>query len=229
MFQSHITDTPIATHTVVVSGAIRQDTASALANDGKVTSLTTDSSNRLRVAAIPASENQLGFVGGAAARVFGTLAGVSPVLAAAGNYTSGDVLSQSATNGEGVAFVFDAIARVAAGSGIITKAIITSSVEAWNPTMRLWLFHTNPSGCELDDNAALSIVVADRAKLVGYIDFAAGADVGTISYVQNADVRLSFKCAAADDALYGILQVTEDATDESAEMTLTIELHALQD
>lgn len=181
------------------------------------------------VTAISAGETQLGFVGGAAVRVFGTLNALSPVLAAAGDYAAGDVLSDSATNGAGHAFEFAGMGRVAAGSGIITKAIITTSVEAWSPTMRLWLFHTTPSGCELDDNAALSIVVADRAKLVGYIDFAAGADIGTISYTQNTDVRLSYKCAAADTKLYGILQVTEAVTNESASMTLTIELHALQD
>lgn len=212
------------TSTVAFVG-YRQNTAAALDAAGSWTVPSFDSTGRLF--ANISGEDQLGFVGGAAARVAATLNSLAPALAAAGNYESGDVLSEHATTGH--AFVFATAARVAAGSGIIAKAIITSSVEAWAPTMRLWLFHTAPTTSNLNDGVALSITVADRSSLVGYIDFAAGADVGTISYVQNTDVRLPFKCASSSTALYGILQVTEAATNESAGMTLTVELSILQD
>lgn len=167
--------------------------------------------------------------GGPVARVLGTLNGVSPVLAAAGDYAAGDVLSDAATNGTGHAFVFAGMARQAGGSGIVAKALITSSVQGWVPAMRLWLFHALPAACELDDNSAFSLDADDRDKVVGYIDFEAGFDAGEVSFVQNTDVRLAYKCAAADTSLYGILQVTEAATNESAGMTLTVALHSLQD
>lgn len=164
-------------------------------------------------------------IGGGGA-VFGTLAGVNPgVIAAAGNYAAGDVLSNSATASAGVHWVFDGIAPTG-GSGYITKVVVTCSAEGLLCRFRLHLFNAVPSGSELDDNEALSIVVADRAKWIGYVDLPAMADLGTMTGAQSIDVRLKFDCASDDDALYGILQTLDAETNEAASMTVGILLSA---
>ena len=167
---------------------------------------------------------------GSATTVLGTLSGASTgVIAAAGDYAANDILSNSATNGAGVAWVFDRISRQGGGSGWIMGARLTCSVDALVPRMRLWLFDANPSASELDDNAAFSLAVADRTKLIGYIDFNALTDAGAVSVTVRDDLRIPFKCAAGDDAVYGILQTLDAFTNESAGMTVTISLHAVGD
>jgi hypothetical protein len=151
---------------------------------------------------------------------------VSFAAAAAGDYADNDVISDSATNGTGNDLVFAGMARGGGGSGRIVKAIQTCSVEAFVATTRLWLFHTDPTGSEKDDNAAFSWVIADRDKLAGVIDFGAGEDFGTVSASINHAVSLSYKCAAGDTNLYGILQARDAFTNESAGMTITITLFA---
>lgn len=164
------------------------------------------------------------------ATIDGTLNSVNPgVIAAAGNYAALDVISQSATNGAGVAWVFDRIGRKDGGGGVICGAEINFSAASMVATTRLWLFTANPSSCELDDNAAFDLVAADRGKVVGHIDFAALADHGAVSYAQNITVRLPYQCAATDDALYGILLFIDAETNEAASMTCAIKLHVDQD
>ena len=85
-----------------------------------------------------------------------------------------------------------------------------------------------PTTSEMDDNAAFNITVVDKTKLIGYIDFPAMVDQGDIGYAQNLDVRLGYKCVGTAN-LYGILQILDAETNESAAMTVTIELHAMQD
>lgn len=143
--------------------------------------------------------------------------------AAAGDYADNDVISDSV--GAGNDLEFAGMARVAGGGGIIRKAIFTCSVEAFVATTRLWLFHTDPTGTNKNDNVAFSWVIADRDKLAGYIDFGASEDYGTVSMVM-ASPNLSYKCAAADTKLYGILQARDAFTNEAAGMTIGITLHA---
>lgn len=155
--------------------------------------------------------------------VAGTLNGVNPgVIAAAGNYDANDILSQSASNGVGLHWVFDAIAPTG-GAGFITKALITCSATGLLCRFRLHLFNAVPTG-ELDDNAAMSIVIADRAKWIGYLDFPAMANLGTMSAAMNDTVRFKFDCASADDALYGVLVTLDAETNEAAGMTVAITL-----
>ena len=157
-------------------------------------------------------------------RIRGTLNSVSPgVIAAAGNYAALDVISHSAT--VGVAWVFDAVARGNGLGGYIVGATIASDSAAMVARTRLYLFDANPSGCNFNDNVANSIVIADQAKLLGYIDFPALVDIGTICAAQNITDRLCFKCASGDDAIYGILVFLDAETNETASMTVDIHLH----
>lgn len=158
-------------------------------------------------------------------RVQCTLNGAAPgTLAAAGDYAALDVLSQNATNGAGVAWVIPGAARVNGGMGRITGGIITTSVDAFAAKFRMYVFDANPSASELDDNSPLSIAAADRAKLIGTLQWATdGTDVGAISLNELTNtLPLPFKCAAADTALYGILVTVDAETNESASMTVDV-------
>lgn len=165
---------------------------------------------------------------GIATFVQGTCDGAN-ALAAAGDYAANDVLSNDAGAGAGDPWLFTGLARVSGGSGVITRAVITSNVEAWTPRLRLWLFNAAPSSAtEQDDNSAFLLDADDKTKLIGYIDFDASADAGEVSVTQNLDVRMTFKAVGSAN-IYGILQTLDAFTNETAGMLVTIELHALQD
>ena len=162
---------------------------------------------------------------GVAALVQGTVAGAT-AIAAAGDYAANDILSDSTS--AGVSWLFSNLARISGGSGIVTRAVVTCSVEAFAPRLRLWLFNTTPTTTSLNDNVAFSLDADDRTKVIGYLDFPAMADAGEVSYAQNVDVRLALK-AVGSAHIYGVLQTLDAITNESAGMTITLELHILQD
>lgn len=168
--------------------------------------------------------------GGVCATIRGTLNAVSPgVIAAAGDYAANDVLSQSATNNAGVHWVFTNAARSAGGSGWITKARATCSVDAMATRLRIWLFDADPTETEKDDNAAFSLASADRAKCLGYIDLPAFSDAGAVSFAQNTTERFRFVCASASRDLFAIVQTLDAITNEAASMTLDLHLTVDQD
>jgi len=145
-------------------------------------------------------------------------------LEAAVAYTANDVLSESDTNGAGTAWAFDAVARRNGGFGYIVGAMAISESESVTPRLTLFLFNTTPTS-ELDDNAANTAPdSADLAKFIGKIDFPALESLGTTDSVAVAtpsttgNLPLPFKCASADDAIYGILVArdafTQDGTDD---------------
>jgi hypothetical protein len=162
-----------------------------------------------------------------AKRIQCTLNGAAPgTLAAAGDYAALDVLSQSASNGVGVAWVIPGAGRVNGGAGRIVGGVITTSVAAFAAKFRMYVFDANPSASELDDNAALSIAAADRTKLIGTLQWATdGTNVGGVSLNELTNtLALPFKCAAASTDLYGILVTVDAETNESAGMTVDVEL-----
>ena len=159
--------------------------------------------------------------------VTGTLADdATPAIAAAGDYGDNDVLSNSASNGEGVAWVFPDMALVAGGSGEIVGAILTLTATSITATFRLWLFDAIPSASELDDNAAFSLHANDQAKLVGVVDFAACAPFGGVAGSFTSELSKPYACAADDTNLYGILQITDATTSEAAGMVVVLKLLA---
>lgn len=164
-------------------------------------------------------------------KVQATLNGSAPgTLAAAGDYGAGDVLSQSASEGQGVAWQFPAMARVAGLGGKIVGGYITTSVGAFAAKFTLYLFNANPSASELDDNAALNIVAADRDKLVGMVNFGTdGTDVGDVSLNWMTNTQSVPYCTGAATNLWGILIAVDAETNESASMTVDIELLIEQD
>lgn len=196
--------------------AVRRDTASAGAADGDYANLSVTSDGSLRTA-----PSVIGYQ----TSVHGTVGGAT-TIAAAGDYTAGDILSNSTS--VGAAWLFTGLARTSGGSGTIYNAEIECSVDTLTPRFRLWLFNSNPSNSVLNDNAAKSIVAADRSKIIGYIDFPAMIDIGTVSYTQNQDSRVGFVASGSAD-IYGILETLDAITNESASMTLQIRLQAVQE
>lgn len=157
--------------------------------------------------------------------VTGTLAGdAAPAIAAAGDYGDNDVLSNSASNGAGVAWVFPDMATEAGGAGEIVGAILTTTATSIVATFRLWLFDANPAASELDDNAAFSLHADDQAKLIGVIDFAACAPFGGVAGSFTSTLAKPYRCADGDTDLYGILQITDATTAEAAGMVVIVKL-----
>lgn len=103
-------------------------------------------------------------IAGTGAAVRGSLNSASPgVIAAAGDYLAGDILSDGASDGTGHYWVFEDAAALSGGSGWICKLLATCSVDALVPRLRVWFFRSAPTTTELDDNAAFNLTAADRA------------------------------------------------------------------
>ncbi len=147
-------------------------------------------------------------------------------LEAAAQYTAGDVLSNSDTGGAGVAWTFSKMGNTNGRGGYITKAIVISETESITPQLSLYLFNKVPT-CELDDNeAAVLPIHADFANFVGVINFISMTSQGDESFAvatpSTADqIPLGYKCAVADDDLYGVL-VTEDTFTQTGGDDMTV-------
>ena len=155
---------------------------------------------------------------------------VTKALAAAVMYTAGDVMSESAS--AGTIWTFDGMVGKLGGSGEIVKAIALCETTGIVPALILYLFRAAPTS-QLNDNIANTAVLhADAANFVGSISFPVMEDHGTgdsqsiATPGESAKIPMKFKCAAADDALYGVLVdstgVTVVATNDMI-ITLTSE------
>ena len=154
---------------------------------------------------------------------------VAKVCEAEGAYSAADVISESDTASAGTAWTFLAVARVNGASGYITGARIISETTALTPRLVLYLFTATPT-CELDDNAPNTANVwADRANVVGQIDFPAMNDNGTgasasqVSPSTVGGLPVPFTCASGADDLIGVL-VTLDAFDQVDDKSIRIDL-----
>jgi hypothetical protein len=166
----------------------------------------------------------MGMVGG-----YGKTVSVTKTIAAAGNYTANDVLSNSATNGAGTDWDFLDCARSGGLSFEIRGVRFYCSAGGVALTPRLHLFTVAPTTSEMDDNAAFNLTTADRTGYKGYIDpLAAFADMGDFAYAQNDDLAKQITTENGDKGIYGILETKTDETGESANMTITVELEIIQ-
>lgn len=170
----------------------------------------------------------LGNVGATGDIITGTCNGAN-TCAAAGNYTAGDVISNSATSGQGKVWTFANCARLPGGTGWITGAMNKFSAQSMVARTRWWVFHTLPTASELDDNDAFSLDADDEDKLaVPYpLEFTALADHGEVVCGFNYD-KVEFKCAAGDRNLYVVQQFVDAETNEAAGMTCKPLMSVLQ-
>lgn len=148
--------------------------------------------------------------------------------AAGGTYAAQDEISNHATGGSVTPLNFADVAAANGGTGYIVKAVIeTSTAVVANAILRLWLFSVSPTA--YGNDSPLQIDYADRAKRVGYIDFALLTE-GTGSdgaYALDDGIRLAFKTDAADRDLYGLLEAKAGyvwGAAQTFEITLLAEL-----
>ena len=150
---------------------------------------------------------------------------VSRAVAAAGNYDANDVVSNSATEASATPWIFDGMSPGVGKAGCIFAAsIVWARDDVSGSRFRLFLLNEQPAAdTVLADNAALSFGAADLDKVVCYIDFPAMIDIGAFSMAQAVGVNYGYYTT---DKLYGVLQILDAETSETAGMTVTIKLHA---
>ena len=167
-----------------------------------------------------AGEAHVGEVGGKGAVIAATFARPNDTTA----YAAKDAVSDSTSSP--TVLTFTNIARVNAGTGYITKARIVTDQATNVARFRLHLFNVAPTA--INDNAAHTLLWANRASRLGYVDFDGCQTEGTGSdcaNTVNSTVRLHFAAAAGTRTLYGLLE-TRDAFTPAALQNLYIELSA---
>ncbi len=154
---------------------------------------------------------------------------VTKAVAAAGNYTAEDVISESAS--AGTPWQFDDLISHDGGNGYITRAHVIIETTSQVQALALYLFTATPTS-ELDDNKAnTALVHADLANYVGRIDFPIlsenGGDSESVATPSTAgNLPLPFKCAENSRTLYGILVTVDAFTNETATDDYTVRLQA---
>jgi hypothetical protein len=94
---------------------------------------------------------------------------------------------------------------------------------------RLHLFNASPTA--INDNAAYTLLWANRAERIGYIDFTACQTEGSGSDAansQNDSVRLPFVAGAGNRTIYGLLESLDAFTPASGQafyISLTADLN----
>lgn len=161
--------------------------------------------NPLQTSAIPAGENHIGSVGVTCVEATATFARPNDSTA----YTAKDAVSNS-TSAPSV-LTFANVARANGGSGSIVKGrlFIDSATAMLGAAFRLHLYHTAPTA--INDNSPFTLLYANRDKRVGFIDFPETTTEGTGSDSSASlwvDMPLTFTCAAGDNDLYGLLEIT---------------------
>ncbi len=144
-------------------------------------------------------------------------------------YTAKDVIADN-TAGLRV-LTFDAMALAAGGAGTITKARLMTDKKDYTGRVRLHLYHTAPTA--IADNSPFLLLYANKANRIGQIDFpACASEDSSNSTAASALITpgfgglpLDFKCAAGDDALYGILEDLDGKT-PAAQQKFYVELTA---
>lgn len=141
--------------------------------------------------------------------------------AAAGDYAANDVVSADAAG---------QIASAVPVAGMVLSIIgakISVEVEVL-ARFRLHFFSEAPNASTVvTDNAAFSIVDADRANYQGYMDFETAVDVGGVSFARSEGVIVPVYCAGT--TLYYILQTLDAFTNESPSMEVNIQLYGYLD
>lgn len=151
--------------------------------------------------------------------------------AAAGDYADNDVLSNSVSNGTGLALEFANAVRVEAGTGKVIGGSINIVASTNVPaTIGLQLFSQTPTATELDDNAAEGGVgAADSPYYLGEILFAAGTDYGAGTIKPPSTLTpaapLFVHAESGSKSIFGRLIFRDSETGETAGMTVIVTLY----
>lgn len=156
---------------------------------------------------------------------------VSPsqfAAAAAGDYASGDVISQSASADVGVARALASVVDVAGEVAKLTGVVAKCSEDSIAATMRLHWFSANPTAAqvEMDDNVAFDIKTsAGLAIHLGYTDLPAFADGGTAESYSQVHGLKQYLATGATTGLWFLPVFTAAETNETAGMTFDFDFY----
>lgn len=167
------------------------------------------SRNTSDTSTLAASEAHIGQVGGTTVTVTQEFQRPNDTTA----YSQYDIVAHEAAAVAVVFMAFTGAARIANGSGYITKARLETDKSTDVGPYRLWIYRKTNANLAtplaVGDNAQFPLKYANRADRIGFIDFSALTTEGTGSdaaVAQDVTVRMKFGCAAADTAIYGLLE-----------------------
>lgn len=132
-------------------------------------------------------------------------------------YTAGDVVSDNATTTTPIGLQ---LARIRGGGGYITKVRLVTDQSTCVSVFRVWVYTINTMTVSAD-NAAMSLLYANKANRLGYIELPAmttetGAGNDSASAMLDTP-RFAFKCASTSKYLYFILQTKTTWTPASGQ------------
>lgn len=171
------------------------------------------------IASIDAGETHIGEVGGRMNSASPSFSRPADTTA----YAAKDAVSDSTSSPTVLSFD---LARVAAGSGYIVRALLITNQSTCTARFRLHLFRTSPTA--INDNSPQTLLWANRTASASYIDFSACATEGTGSDCAqslNDTVRLPVIFAGGSTTIYGLLE-TLDAFTPASGQSFTIKLNA---
>lgn len=151
------------------------------------------------------------------------------VAEAATDYADNDVISNSDTNGAGLALEFPSAVGAGGAGKIIGGSINVVASTNVAATMGLQLFSQTPTATELDDNAAEGGVgAADTPYYLGEMLFAAGTDygAGNIKPPSTVTPAAPFMIRAESGrSVFGRLIMRDADANETAATTIIITLY----
>jgi hypothetical protein len=132
-------------------------------------------------------------------------------------YAALDAVSDS-TSAPTIITLADVVPAVG-GTGYITKVrCFTDKAAAMAPRFRIHIY--NESITPINDNAAFTLLYANRAKRVAAVDLAAFRTEGAgsdASAAQNITDRVAFACAPASRALFALVETLDAFTPASGQ------------
>lgn len=153
----------------------------------------------------------------------------TPVVVGTGDMAGAVVLTTPNTTLQPV--LINDVARDLGEGGIIMDVEVNTTItQLAGQTLRIWLFNATPSGI-VGDNVAFTTLVANASKMVGsaYIDVELNALLtGSDCIVGKVSPAVAFKCAAADNTLYALIQTLGAATAPTSAGVINIKFTVMQ-
>ena len=155
------------------------------------------------------------------------------VCAAAGDYAAGDVMSNSVTDGAGVATYIGNLAREPGGVAVVQTIKAFCSEDAVLASLKLYFFRDMPAAAdtEMDDNIAFDAAktAKGRNNLLGDgILLNALADLGTaVSASSTTSILDPIRCATGSTGAWMVVTTSVAEANETANMTLDFEFYTL--
>lgn len=152
-------------------------------------------------------------------------------------YAIKDAVANSTTGANVTMLEFAGSARSLGGGGSIAKVRLMTDKKDDASLYRLHLYHTAPAAAlRVGDNSPFTFLWANRASRVGMIDLPAlstedatgSTGAGATAGNGVANMPMPYQCAAADNKLYGLLEILTALTPAS-EQNYFVELTLMEE